>query len=115
MNPVAFAFDRFNEEGRSVELDRAGFPIDSSGALTTFNGSPLEFADSAELTDQMSKLAAYSECFVRNAAGWLVGLGDADPAVLDYVARGHTQGDDAQVLPLIRRFVTSDHFRYRKQ
>jgi hypothetical protein len=115
MNPVAYSFDHFDERGAYVEVDPIGFPVDSTGVVTTFRGSTFEFDDSADLMEQWSKTPEYSECFVRNAVGYLVGLPDGDPAVLDYVARGHEPGDDEQVLETIRTFVNSDHFRYRKQ
>jgi hypothetical protein len=115
MNPLAFSFEHFDERGAFIEIDPSGFAVDSSGELTTFFGSRFEFEDSADLMDQLSKTPQYSECFVRNAVGWLVGLGNGDPAVLDYVARGHDPGDDEQVLAAIRTFVNSDHFRYRKR
>jgi hypothetical protein len=115
MNPVAYSFDHFDERGAYVEVDPNGFPVDSTGVVTTFRGSTFEFDDSADLMEQWSKTPEYSECFVRNAVGYLVGLPDGDPAVLDYVARGHEPGDDEQVLTAIRTFVKSDHFRYRKQ
>jgi hypothetical protein len=115
MNPVAYSFDHFDERGAYVEVDPNGFPVDSTGVVTTFRGSTFEFDDSADLMEQWSKTPEYSECFVRNAVGYLVGLPDGDPAVLDYVARAHEPGDDEQVLTAIRTFVKSDHFRYRKQ
>jgi hypothetical protein len=115
MNPVAYSFGHFDGRGAHVEVDPNGFTVDSGGAITTFRGSTYMFDDSADLMEQWSKTPEYSECFVRNAVGYLVGLPDGDPAVLDYVARGHEPGDDEQVLETIRTFVNSDHFRYRKQ
>lgn len=115
MNPIAYSFEHFDERGAYIDTDPNGFPVDSSGSITTFSGLPLEFDDSADLMERIAKMPAFSECFVRNAVGWLVGLGNADPAVLDYVARGHEPGDDEEVLAAIRRFVSSDHFRFRKQ
>jgi hypothetical protein len=115
MNPLAFSFEHFDERGAFIEIDPTGFAVDSSGELTTFFGSSFEFEDSADLMDQLSKTPEYSECFVRNAVGWLVGVANGDPAVLDYAARGHERGDDEQVLEVIRRFIHSDHFRYRKK
>jgi hypothetical protein len=114
MNPILYSFGHFDGRGAHTDVDRSGFPVDSSGAVTTFDGSSFDFEDSADLMDQLAKTPQYSECFVRNAVGWLVGFGNGDPAVLDYVARAHEPGDDERVLDAIRTFVNSDHFRYRK-
>ena len=115
MNPILFSFAHFDGRGAYTDVDRSGFPVDSTGAITTFEGSTFDFEDSADLMEQLAKTPQYSECFVRNVAGWLVGLSNDDPAVLDYVARAHEPGDDEQVLAAIRKFVNSDHFRYRKK
>jgi hypothetical protein len=115
MNPILYSFGHFDGRGAHTDVDRSGFPVDSSGAVTTFEGSTFDFEDGADLMEQLAKTPQYSECFVRNAAGWLVGLSKDDPAVLDYVARAHESGDDEQVLAVIRTFVNSDHFRFRKQ
>jgi hypothetical protein len=115
VNPFAYSFGHFDQRGAYIEVDPNGFAVDSSAAVTTLGGLTFEFDDSAELMEQLSKRPEYSECFVRNAAGWLVGLQNDDPAVLDYVARAHERGDDEQVLAAIRAFVNSDHFRFRQQ
>jgi hypothetical protein len=114
MNPVFFAFEHFDAVGAHRELDN-GYPIDTAGSVTIASARTFEFTDSAELVEQMGSEPAFTDCLVSTAVAELVGLSAHDSAVQDYVARAHVSGDGAQLLDVLREFIVSEHFRFRRE
>jgi hypothetical protein len=64
MEPLGFAFERFDVTGRSRTLDEHGDPVDTSGQLT--DGTT--FGDAVELDQVLAVRPQVTSCLVKNLA-----------------------------------------------
>ena len=71
IDPLGFSFEGFDAGGRRRTREH-GQPVVTSGGLT-FGGRKLAFADSAELSTQLSALPESRACFAKQALRYLTG------------------------------------------
>jgi hypothetical protein len=76
IDPIGFAFERFDAAGRYRTTEN-GQPIDTRGEAVLFNET-LRFADSAELLLMLGERAEPRRCFARHALRYLTGRRSAE-------------------------------------
>jgi hypothetical protein len=110
INPIGFAFDRFDQLGRFRDKDEQGRPIDTSGALvaTDVDGP---FASQADLIDRLAGSAAVEDCVVTQWVRYALARreSDADACLRTELAQTfRASGGDLRALVL--GLVTSSAF-----
>lgn len=114
LDPIAFAFGKFDNWGAEVELDN-GFPIDTTGSVQTFDGLSFAFADSADLALQLASEPRFAECFNRNLVRAFAGAELDDPVTTDYVQRFPSDGAVFSMSDTLLAWVESEHFVRRTE
>lgn len=109
LDPIAFSFGKFDGYGALVELDN-GAPIDSTGAVETFDGLSFTFEDSADLAEQIAHHPRFRECFNRRLATSFVGATELHPAATSYLEFHVSDGEVRSMIEDLLVWAESEHF-----
>jgi hypothetical protein len=107
------SFEHFDQTGAYRETEQ-GLPIDTSGSAEYQGGLSLDYADSAELVEQLASQGLFSDCFLGTAVSWFVGfpLTPGEPSG-DYINRVFPANEPHELNAALRTFVESYQFRFR--
>jgi hypothetical protein len=112
MDPLGFAFERFDAIGQYRESETKGKPIDDSGVLPdgrTFNG-PKELR-----MILLEKKELFARCLTAKMLTYALGRGveDHDAPAIDAIVAALAK-NDYRISTLIVEIVHSDPFRLRR-
>lgn len=112
-NPIGYAFEAFDENGRYRSKD-SGESLNLSGSIIETRDANGSFANLAELGELLSKSQQVAECFALQGFRYVSGRLET-PGDLCYVAQVHQawQKSGGKLRTLAVELVTADSFVYR--
>lgn len=114
LDPIGFAFERFDGIGRYRTTD-GGKPVDTSGALNDTRDADGELDGIAELGERLAASAEVEECMTRQWFRHAINRfeQDADACTMQRLyTRFRASGQDLRTLPAA--IIASDAFLYRR-
>ncbi len=115
-DPLGFAFENYDGVG-GYRREENGFPVDSSGTLTTPKGAVIEFEDAVELMGALSTSFEVDRCIADKWFVYMLGrkATDADKGSFEtaYRAAGAGAAADLSVRQFIAEAVSTTAFRMR--
>ncbi len=115
IEPIAYAFERYDMSGRYTLVDELGRDLYSDGTLPSFQGRPeISFETAPELLSSLAELDQTNACFVENMMEYATGFraGGAEESIgiasEDFDAQGQTF--DA----LIRAIANNRQLTYKR-
>jgi hypothetical protein len=112
INPIGFAFERFDGMGQYRDTENDGLPIDTSGSYQ-FNDGERPFADANELMQAMAESEQAHLCYAKKLASFSLQrdiVGDDAGLVSALAAVSH--GDQGSVKQVLTELVKTDAFRF---
>ncbi|MEM6292455.1 MAG: DUF1588 domain-containing protein [Myxococcota bacterium] len=113
--PIAYAFERYDLEGRYTLTDHEGRDLFSDGMLPEFLDRPaIPFADAEELFDGLADTETTYRCMVENMMEYSTGFSaqDAEDSVLE--AQASFQDEGRTFDALVRAVATSPQLTYKR-
>lgn len=112
MNPLGFAFERFDGMGQYRETEPPGLPIDSSGSFA-FSDGRVDFADNVELMAAMASSPNAHLCYAKKLASFALqrDIVASDVPWLSELA--NLSQDSGSTKQLMLQLVQNDVFRTR--
>jgi len=111
MDPLGFAFEKFDEKGQ--ERDRIeGHDIDDSGEFQPQLGEKaVPFSDIKAFKKLVAHSDLYKKCFIRNLVEYTVArpLSDSETCVVDEIFN-ESKKDDFKIQSVIRNVIKSEAF-----
>lgn len=114
INPIGFAFERFDAIG-AVRADDGGFPIDTKATYMFADGRTITYDDAVGLSRELAAAPELHACYVANLLELALGreVVEADrEAVVDPLA-ARSLAERLPIVELILDIVSSDAFRTR--
>jgi hypothetical protein len=112
INPIGFAFERFDALGQWRELDR-GLPVDTTASYE-FEGVPVAYDGAVELANVIADQPIAHRCYAQHWIEYAFGraLGPNDAPLTERVGAGSLAGE-LSVRELLIELVLSESFRTR--
>ncbi len=113
--PIAYAFERYDMEGRYTLTDEEGRELFTDGMLPEFLDRPaIPFADAQELFDGLADTETTYRCMVENMMEYSTGFSaaDAEDSVLE--AQAVFQDEGRTFDALVRAVATSPQLTYKR-
>jgi hypothetical protein len=108
LDPVGFAFERFDAFGRRRDQD-GGLPVDSSGQLTGMPEGTVELADVDTLSRYLATSTQVRECVTRYLSYFSLGLDRCSESEV----RAEVSAGDGSLQSIVSAIVHSSHFTTR--